>query len=310
MTQLFRTLIFLCCSFLFMNSCKKTETIEGTTITDNDSPYYDGVPTVQVQNYVNRIFIDLIGREPLDTEMEFEVNKLRANDLSFEARDTLITKLLEDETFLDGDTSYKHAYYQRTYELFKVRMLEGASDADIIRERNMIAGNLIRDSIAGDYYRLALNLRKIEKLNDVLFINKEYRDGNIEIQEAFARLLDNAVYDKINMNTFNFLNASFNDLFSRYPTAEEFNIGFDVIEYDIPGNLFGEYAANKGDFIQVLVNSEEFDEGIIRWTYGTLLAREPTSEEVYEAMSLFKESNDLQQLQLSLLRTDEYANFN
>ncbi len=310
MTQLFRTLLFLCCSLMIMFSCKKTETIEGTTIADNNSPYYDGIPTVQVQNYVNRIFIDLIGREPLDSEMEFEVNKLRDNSLSFEARDTLITKLLEDETFLDGDTSYKHAYYQRTYELFKVRMLEGASDADIIRERNMIAGNLVRDSIAGDYYNLALNLRRIEKLNNVLLINEEYRNAEIDIQEAFARLLDNVVYDKINMNTFNFLNAAFNDLFGRFPTAEEFDIGFDVIEFDIPGNLFGEYAANKGDFVQVLVNTEEFDEGIIRWTYGTLMAREPTSEEVYEALEEFKDTKDLQALQLSLLRTDEYANFN
>ena len=28
-------------------------------ISDNDAPYYDGVPTV-IENYINRLFIDLI----------------------------------------------------------------------------------------------------------------------------------------------------------------------------------------------------------------------------------------------------------
>ncbi len=290
-------------------SCKK-EVIEGEKIGNNDAPYYDGIPTVLVQNYVNRLFIDLIGREPLDIEMEEEVAKLKNSNYSMIARDSLIIMLMEDETFRVGDSSYKAAYYIRLYELFKVKILEGASDGDVNRERGMIYSNLRRDSMAGDWYNLALNWEKINKLDAVLAIDEDYRDDKIEIKEVFARLLDNMVYDRINMNTFNFVNASFNDLFDRYPSPVEFDNAFEVVEYDRPAIILGESAANKGDYIQVLVNSREFYEGMVRWSYGTLMARQPTSTELEVEMNILYFDHDLQRLQLSILKTDEYANFN
>ena len=294
---------------IVFQSCQK-EKIDGERIGNNDAPYYDGIPTVLGQNYVNRIFIDLIGREPLDVEMDAEVAKLKASNYALVDRDSLIIKLQEDETYREGDSSYKAAYFNRLYELFKVKMLEGASDADIKRERSMIYGNLVRDSIAGDWYNLALNWERVNKLDDVLNIDEEYSQGIIEVNECFARLLDNAVYDRINMNTFNFLNASFSDLFDRYPSEMEFDAGFGIIEDNTPGIIFGESATNKNEFIEILVNSKEFYEGVIRWTYRTLLAREPSTEELEKAMMTFYFDHDLPKLQRTILVTDEYANFN
>jgi len=288
--------------------CSKEE-IPGDVIPNNDAPYYDGISTVLVQNYVNRLFIDLIGREPLDVEMEEEVEKLKIAGLSFDARDSLITMLQYNEEFLEGDSSYKAAYYNRLYELFKVKMLEGASNSDIEKERNMLYFSLRIDSINGDWFSHGIHLETINKLERVLLIDEEYRDGVIEIKDVFARLLDNAVYDKINMNTFNFLRASFNDLYNRFPTQYEFDNGFVIIEDNTPGILFGQYASNKHEFIQILVNSKEFYEGIIRWSYGTLLAREPTSYEVEAGMNSFYIDHELPALQKLILKTDEYANF-
>ena len=51
---------------LLIAGCKKDE---AQIFTDNDAPYYDKVPSVKVRNYVNRLFIDLLGREPLDAKM-------------------------------------------------------------------------------------------------------------------------------------------------------------------------------------------------------------------------------------------------
>ena len=293
----------------FTFSCKKEES-DGQRIGDNDSPYYDGLATVLVQNYVNRLYIDLIGREPLDVEMEADVEFLKENRYSFESRDSIIVRLQEDLTFREGDSSYKAAYYNRLYELFKVKMLEGASDLDILRERGMIYGNLVRDSIAGNWYSLQVNLTKIEKLDAVLSIDEEYREGLIGLNEIFARTLDNVVYDRINMNTFNFVNASFNDLFDRFPSQMEFDAGFEIVEYDRPAQIFGKYATNKGEYIEILCNSKEFYEGMIRWTYGTLMAREPNMEELEKGMETFSFDHDLQKLQRTILVTDEYANFN
>ena len=83
-----KALLILSFIVLMLFSCKKD-----VLIGDNDAPYYGGVPTVLVEFYVNRVFIDLIGREPFDEEMENEVAFLRSYDLSMEGRDSLIIKL-------------------------------------------------------------------------------------------------------------------------------------------------------------------------------------------------------------------------
>jgi hypothetical protein len=134
--------------------------------------------------------------------------------------------------------------------------------------------------------------------------------GVIKVKDVCARLLNNEVYDEINMNTFNFLRASFNDLFFRFPTQSEFDNGYDMIEYESPEILFGVSGQNKGDYISIMVNSKEFYEGMIRWLYQTLLVREPTTTEVYNHMTTFYADHDVQKVQNDILQTDEYANFN
>ena len=100
-------------------------------ITNNNAPYYGEIPTILLENYVNRIYIDLIGREPLDNEMLSDVQFLRDADVTLESRDSLIYKLQFDTTYIEGDSSYKFAYFHRMYDMVKVRLLEGASNAYI-----------------------------------------------------------------------------------------------------------------------------------------------------------------------------------
>jgi hypothetical protein len=71
----------------------------------------------------------------------------------------------------------------------------------------------------------------------------------------------------------------------------------------------GTSGQSKGDYIQVLVNSKEFYEGIVRWMYKNLLAREPSTQELYTEMILFYKDHNLQKLQMRIMRTNEYANF-
>ena len=113
--------------FLFLIgllSCKKDIEI----INDNDAPYYGEIPTLLLENYVNRLYIDLLGREPLDVEMENDVQFLRDKDITLESRGDLIIKLQTDTNFIEGDSSYKFAYYHRMYDMIKVRLIEGASN--------------------------------------------------------------------------------------------------------------------------------------------------------------------------------------
>ena len=305
-TSLFGIFCF-CLVFFIISSCKK----DGEIIPDNNAPYYDGIPTVVIENYINRLFIDLIGREPLDAEMASELGALKAAELNSSARNVLINKLQTDTTFIQGDSSYKHAYYIRFYELSKARMLEGASDYQIDGQFiGILSFGVYADSISGDSFSMELGKQKIRLLEDVMAIPYDYRMGSVEIKDVYARLLNNGVYDQINMNTFNFLNASFDDLYFRFPTQSEFDRGYNMVEFDKPEILFGISGQNKGDYVSIMVNSKEFYEGMIRWLYQTLLAREPSTTEVYNHMITFYQDHDVQKLQRAILIKDEYANFN
>lgn len=290
-----------------ISSCKKEE--EPETRPDNNAPSYDGIPTVIVENYVNRLFIDLIGREPLDVEMSAEVANLRAGDLTESARLTLIDKLMFDSTYRPGDSSYYYAYYNRFYEMTKARLLEGASDADISGEQSVAAFNAYSDSLAGNWAGYQQNKEVSDKLLAVMASQDEYRNGDITLREMYNRMLNNSVYDLINMNSFNFINASFDDLFYRFPTMAEFDASYEMVEYSNPETLFGVAGQNKVEYIIILTNSIEYHEGMIRWAYLNLLAREPSTDEVYDMLSTLYTTQNIQSVQRNILKTDEYANF-
>jgi hypothetical protein len=298
---------FVLILLLVYSGCKKDPEI--VLVPNNTAPYYGEIPKVTLENYINRLFIDLIGREPLDAEMIKEENALRANHLNIASREQLIIKLQTNTNYISGDSSYKYAYYNRFYELCKARVLEAASNDDINSLADEVLYEAKQDSLAGDSLNLALENKRARHLLDVVKCEKDYRMGVIEIKDVFALMLNNGIYDKINMNSFNFINSTFNDMFFRFPSSNEFNASYDMVEHSLPAVLFQKSGQNKGDYIQLLVNSEEFYEGIIHWMYKNLMAREPSTQEAFSTMQTFFKDHNVQKLQLNIMKSDEYANF-
>jgi len=300
-------ILFFSLIILALTSCKKDEE---TVFENNTIPDYNEVPTILVQNYVNRLFIDLIGREPVDEEMDSEVAYLEENDLSESARQILVDKLMYDETFLAGDSSYNFAYFQRIYNAAKARMIDGASENIILEAHNLAFGQAYADSVNGNFTSYEINKTTYEKLQSVLESKEELRTEEITIDELFRRLIDNSIYDQINMNSFNFVNASFDDLFYRYPTASEFENAYQIIDANQAGLLFDQVAQNKAEYLQILTTTSEYHEGMINWAYLSLLSREPSSNEVFTVIGSFQNDLNFSAVQRSILIKDEYAGFN
>lgn len=296
---------------LLFAACEK----DPAFVPDNEPPNPDNVPTVLIENYVNRMFIDMIGREPLNDEMDSVVAFLKENDLKVEAREAVIERLQTDTSFIDGDTSYRYAYYQRFYDVSKSRIIEGESDAELYEAIDILARTFLADSLdgdtvpAGNYVSSAVAELEIEKLEDVLFIKRQYRGDSIEVDEIFRRLCNNQVYDEINMNTFNFIRATFDNLFYRFPTDAEFAAAWEMCEKNHSANLLGVNGQTKGDFLKIISESREFYEGMIIWAHLNLLARFPTSEETSTMMQEFYTDHDFQKVQKKIMVTNEYANF-
>jgi hypothetical protein len=291
---------------LLIVGCKKDE---AQIFTDNDAPYYDKVPSVKVRNYVNRLFIDLLGREPLDAEMDQETATLQADNVSKVSREALINKLMQDDTFRDGDTSYTLTYHKRLHELAKIRFIEGIADEELRGQASINRSDAISDSLSGNMVGYEENMAKYARMVSILNSRSYYQSGQIDLFSVYASMVDNSIYDIINMNTFIVVDASFDDLFFRFPTSAEFQIGFSMVEDNTPGSLFGAPGQNRADFVRILTQSNECKLGVVVWVYNTLLARNPTSTEMELEMQQFGADSDLKALQKRILITNEYANF-
>ncbi|MFK7755932.1 MAG: hypothetical protein AB8B53_03250 [Flavobacteriales bacterium] len=289
----------------FMFSCKKEkEVFENNTI-----PEYTGISTLSVENYVNRLFIDLLGREPLDTEMSAEVSALESASLSLSSREFLVSKLQTDSDSLPGDSSYFKAYNRKFYEDTKARILEGISDGNLMDEYNLRRNIAINDSLNGNLVAYELNWAAAQRILAVINSQYQYREGLISVEGMYASMILSDIYDQINMNTFNFINACFDDLYYRFPTQAEFDASFPIIENNEPGQILGEVAQNKDEYITILVQDTEFREGLVRWVFQSLLAREPNSSESFESINDLAAGENAAHIQKSILITDEYAGF-
>lgn len=286
--------------------CKKTTE---RIVPNNQAPWYDGVPTVLVENYVNRLFIDLLGREPIDSEMAEHVAFLRAGNLSLDARAALVTRLQTDTMPVAGDSSYASVYYKRLYEQMKVRLIEGASDAEIGGEIGILRQGALVDSLNGDLVAMRQKQAEMRKYENILRSQWDYRYGIINLDSMCAWMVNNAIYDFINMNSFNFINATFDNLYFRFPTQSEFERAYVMVDAEEPASLFGQNGSNKDDYIKIVIGQREFWQGLVIWAYKTMLARDPGSAEVFQAMQQLQPSRNFHQILRNILITDEYANF-
>jgi hypothetical protein len=299
---------YIAFAFLLLTalSCRKSTQ---RLVPGNQVPYYDGVPTVLVENYVNRLFIDLIGREPVDSEMVEAVQFLRARSLAVEARDSLVRRLMFNPVPAAGDSSYQYFYFQRFYELMKIRLIEGASDGYISSEISIIYSGYIVDSLNGDTASMARRRVEMNKFQRILDCQLQLRYGEITIDSVCQRLVNNNIYDFINMNSFNFINATFDNLFYRYPSASEFDRAYAMVDAGTAASLFGVTGTNKTEYIDIIIRQRELYQGLIVWCYQTLMAREPNTSEVYSLLQPFVSTRNVQDVQRKILVTDEYANF-
>jgi hypothetical protein len=294
-------------SVICMVGCKKEETI---TFSDNTIPLYENVSTLLIENYVNRVFIDLIGREPTDSELTSEARKLENATLSLASRRALVDKLMNDDVTALDNITYKEAYHNKLYEDLKGRYLNGASEVDLLESYYLYYFISVQDSLNGNQLAFEVNRNQALIMRSVIDCKTQLESGSITIREASRRMCFNQVYDDINMNTFNYINATFDDLFFRFPTEAELNQAFPPIDYNGSGYLFGQLVTSKSAYISLMVSNSEFNEGAIRWAYLNLLGREALSGEIFGLLPTFNNNDDFKSIQKAIIVTDEYAGWN
>ncbi|MBK9733382.1 MAG: hypothetical protein IPO83_19180 [Chitinophagaceae bacterium] len=294
---LFFTLLLLSACWL---GCTKdaVETIHmDTTITNNDPPPYFGVSEVQINNYINRMYIDLIGRAPSQDEILTAHDYLISHDLSAAAKDTLIQQLISTRS-----------YFNVLFSLTSADFINGSDSALIAYQIAVIKLIYHYDSLAGNTAILIFyqyELYRLQKLQDV---TDAFMNGSISVNEYFAAFLDNYFYDQLNMGTENFVKAAFGDLLLRSPTQSELFNGVTMVDNN-PAFLFQTDGDSKGDFVTIVTTNDEFYEGLVIKAYNQLLLRDATSQELTAGTIAMQVSKDYPAFQKELMKTAEYAGF-
>lgn len=298
-------LLLISCNILLLSSCIKDDRF----VPDNNAPNYYEVPTIKVKNYVNRMFIDLVGREPLDTEMDSLVNLLEANNLSHETREQIILNLQFDTITQTSGDSFKYLYFLRVYQLQKARFVEGLPDSEFSSQAGQRENAAYLDSLYGDMMSYQYNKHQAQLYRDVINSFPEYMNDSIDLSEMCLRMCYNGIYDQINMNSFNYINAVFDNTFYRFPTQDEFDACYNIVEHNEADIIFGLSGSSKYDFVNIAMHSSAFTDGTVSWIYKTFLARNPTQQELYTYSLYFDQYNEIHHIIREVLKTDEYANF-
>ena len=272
---------------MILASCTKVEDI---TIDGNILPPDYTIENTTIENYINKLYISTIGREPTESEFLSDFSILRESDISQESREIVIDDILN-----------KDEYYNNLFKLECEHLLLGLDTADI--NQNIHVLNVLLTTAQGLellYFEDALE--RMLKLQEVL---PGLGDGTISNMEMHKRMVNNNFYDEINMGTENFVVSMFQSFIQRYPTLSELENGKLMVNdnnasvFFVPGN-------GKEDFINIFIESDEYYTGQTNILFNRYLFRDPTSEESVNYSLDYINSQDYKLLQRRILSTNEF----
>jgi len=291
--------LFLAISMLLLlDSCKKENVFPNNPIPPNEE-----VSTLTVEQYVNRCFIDLLGRAATESELSGFVAFLESDNFSIETRKSFISEL-------QSDSLYQAEYLNKVYIDMKARYLDGVNNDEIQNEANFWLSQALQAYSLGDALSYELLLLEYYKIMGIRNMAVNWETNPIDYAASAKAMMFNSIYDDLNMGVFNFIHAVFDQNFYRYPTDQEFEQLYAAVEYNGPGMLFQQNVSSKSEMLDVLVESTEFKEGLVRWFYRTYYIREPDTHELVSGIDYWSTSNDFNAFLQQILSNDEYAGLN
>lgn len=289
-------------SLLLLFSCTKKEiTIQQTNETEivdgNIAPPFNGVTTIQIQNYVNKIYIDLVGREPSQSQLDDHAAFLKSNNLNEESRDQIMVDLMNST-----------AYYDRLFEVYSGNILGGFTMENVVDEIASLDFIIDLFMQQGDMFTVQILENDKQRYVRLLNATTELAADEITMNVFIGRMLNNSVFEEINMGSENFAIASFENLFKRQPTNSELENATTMVD-GISAQLLFSDGLSKSDFIEIMTNNAEFYQGLTIDIYQILLARRPDSPEMTAATLALSDNQDFKTVQRQVMKTAEYAGF-
>jgi len=285
MKKLYPFLLLFVFASIF-SSCSDEEVVPG-----NEAPPDQTIENVTISNYVNRVYVSVLGREASTSEKEDGFNLLRQNNLSLTSRSQFL-----DQVFSES------GYLPHLYDFARVELLNNLDTAEITFYL-FIFNLYVNDTVQQVYWDIYHH--EIERLDSLQRVPSDLANNLLDIAHLHKRCVNNYFYDQINMGSENFVISCFQHFLNRYPTSSELSEGKKMVE-GTPAILFLESGQSKDDFIDIFFTSKDYYEGLAINLFQRFLLRNPSSIEMGNAANAFINTHDYIQMQKNILATNEY----
>lgn len=274
---------------LFIASCSKFEDV---IVKDNLPPPDHTVDSTTLEIYLHKVYVNLLGREPIGNEKSEAITILRQNNFSVANRKQFLETLF-----------VKSEYKQNLYTIASNEYLNSLDSLEIAQQIYLFEYFLTQPQYAPFYTLISYEVGRMQQLQAV---PDDLNAGTLDYRGMLRQCSNNYFYDQINMGTENFVVSTFQNFLFRYPSDAELLNGKTMVD----GNnsiLFFELGKTKVDYINIFFNSDDYYEGQVRNAFTKYLFREPTSAEIALYADTYKSNDNYALLQKEIFALDEYA---
>lgn len=274
---------------LFVASCTKhdDEIIKGNV------PPPDGtIDSAVIDIYIHKVYVNLVGREPIGNEKAQASATLKQHNFSIEDR----------KQFLDAFFSTQE-YNRNLYNVVRIEYLNNLDSMEI--ESNIMLYEYLKTQpeYAAFVGTIEAELVRMRAMRTVV---ADLNSGTLDYKGMLKRCTYNFFYDEINMGAENFVVSTFQNYLFRYPTDSELANGVTMIN-GANAVLFLQTGNSKQNYVDIFFDSDDYYEGQVRYIFLKYMFREPSSAEISYYTNMYKSANNYKQLQKEFFATDEYA---
>lgn len=276
-----------------LHSCTKESDSE-ITVKKEDLQEDTLISQIQMESFVQKVYIDLLGRKSTSVELDAAMVKLEASNAGVEGRKEIITDILGTDEYFDKLYLYNVAEYLNGVDQSEIE--EARITFVYIRELGKANNNKIQEEVAQD---------AINKLDSLVVVPARLKSGAFSEAEMQKRVANNAIYDEINMGIPNFTFSVFESFLFRAPTALEWQNSQNICN-NFGGVLFGLNGESKGGFLDIVFSSDHYFEGKVINAYLRFLNRKPDSVEQYQGTIDLIQNENFENMYLKILSSNEY----
>lgn len=274
---------------LILASCTK---YEEEMVTGNTPPLDFSISNQVYEDYVTRTYIRVLGREPSTTEFNTALVILRQHSLSKADRLQFLDIVFSMPEYLSHTFSEQWLNVLPNYDTSDVSVWIYVLQIGLDDSTNLPVFPIF-------YYEQD----RLFALQDSIL---NFYNGSISLVNLHKILINNFLYDQINMGAVNFVVSVFQQYLFRNPTQQEQDASASMVEnnYNI---LFLETGASKSDFINIFFASNDYYEGQVVNLFQKFLFRPPNTIEMNEQTIKYKNTGDYIKLQKEILSMDEFV---